>query len=183
MRRSATAPHAPRAAHGRTPSGTLGRPCGVTHNHTEGERTMDLFRRGILLFEAFITFHLMIAALRFFPYARVAGRALRPLRTAKPRSEREEEALAHQVGRALEVVRRFDYRTREDCLPRALTIYRLLARRGVEGTFRIGVRRGPFTAHSWVELRGSPVGDTRSKVDLYTPLVRATGSHGAAGAA
>jgi hypothetical protein len=136
---------------------------------------MDLLRRTILFVEALIVFHLTIAALRFLPYAKVSRRLLRGPGETGRRTVAKEEALADEVGHALDLVRRFDFRRREDCLPRALTISRLLSRRGVATTFRLGVRRGPFEAHAWVEHRGRLVGDTRSKVDLYTPLARAPG--------
>jgi hypothetical protein len=44
------------------------------------------------------------------------------------------------------------------CLARSLVLLRLLARRGVSGTFVIGVRTEPdFGAHAWVELDGHPL--------------------------
>lgn len=48
--------------------------------------------------------------------------------------------------------------TRPTCLTRALALVRLLEREGfVEGVVRIGVRReqGTFSAHAWVDYRGS----------------------------
>lgn len=44
------------------------------------------------------------------------------------------------------------------CLMQSLVLTRLLARRGREATVVIGVEpRGTFTAHAWVERRGTPL--------------------------
>jgi hypothetical protein len=42
---------------------------------------------------------------------------------------------------------------RADCLPRALVLCRLLARRGLRAEFRLGAGKpeGEFAAHAWVE--------------------------------
>ncbi len=67
------------------------------------------------------------------------------------------------VERTMEAVRtatRYYWRRRLDCLPRALTIYLLLRRRGVPATLRIGVKRYPFGAHAWVECLGDVLDDS-----------------------
>ena len=50
---------------------------------------------------------------------------------------------------------------RGGCLPRLLTLWRLLRRRGIDATLRIGVRTGPTTveAHAWVEHHGVVLDD------------------------
>ena len=67
------------------------------------------------------------------------------------------------VERTMEAVRtatRYYWRRRLDCLPRALTIYLLLRRRGVPATLHIGVKRYPFGAHAWVECLGEVLDDS-----------------------
>ena len=44
------------------------------------------------------------------------------------------------------------------CLIRSVVLARLLARRGIGSRLVVGVRAAPeFTAHAWVEHRGSPL--------------------------
>ena len=44
------------------------------------------------------------------------------------------------------------------CLVTALVLTRMLARRGIDNTFVLGVRSQPrFGAHAWVERRGVPL--------------------------
>jgi hypothetical protein len=47
------------------------------------------------------------------------------------------------------------------CLPRSLTLWWLLRRRGIDGCLRIGVRKEAcrLEAHAWVELRGWVLND------------------------
>ena len=91
-------------------------------------------------------------------------------------------AQRHMMRRALEAVRtatRYYYRRRLDCLPRALTIYLLLRRRGVPATLHIGVKRYPFGAHAWVECLGEVLDDTTDdwRHEPYVPVI-STGSRG-----
>ncbi len=67
------------------------------------------------------------------------------------------------VERTMAAVRtatRYYWRRGLDCLPRALTIYVLLRRRGVPATLHIGVKRYPFGAHAWVECLGDVLDDS-----------------------
>lgn len=68
-----------------------------------------------------------------------------------------EKAAAIRLGRAIARTLRFvpgDSR----CLVRSLVLTSLLARRGVDVTFVIGVAPGPdFRAHAWVESDGLPL--------------------------
>lgn len=80
------------------------------------------------------------------------------------------------VPRIVEAVRkatRYYYRRRRDCLPRALTIYVLLRRRGVPATLRIGVKRFPFGAHAWVECLGEVLDDSTDdwRHERYVPIL------------
>lgn len=58
------------------------------------------------------------------------------------------------------------------CLPRALTLLRLLEEEGVPACLRIGVSRsaGPPRFHAWVEIDGSPVGDRPEGLAGFQPL-------------
>lgn len=74
-----------------------------------------------------------------------------------PRSDQDQLLislrLGHAVGRTLALVP-MDAK----CLTRSLVLTSLLARRGIESTLVIGVRRnGDFEAHAWVEHDDRPV--------------------------
>jgi hypothetical protein len=58
---------------------------------------------------------------------------------------------------------------RVTCLPRSLTLWRLLRSQGVEADLRIGVRReaGRLDAHAWVEHRGLPLNDASDVAERY----------------
>lgn len=75
--------------------------------------------------------------------------------------------LGRVVGRTLGVLP-FDSR----CLVRSLVLTRLLARRGIETRFVIGVSsKDEFEAHAWVELGGLPLLPTGGpKFDRLTEL-------------
>ncbi len=47
------------------------------------------------------------------------------------------------------------------CLPRALALQRMLARRGIPAALRIGVRKESATiaAHAWIEVSGEAIGE------------------------
>ncbi len=80
------------------------------------------------------------------------------------------------VDRILEAVRtatRYYFRRRLDCLPRSLTIYLLLRRRGIPVSFHIGVKRYPFGAHAWVECLGEVLDDSANtwRHEPYTPIL------------
>lgn len=80
------------------------------------------------------------------------------------------------VERTMEAVRtatRYYWRRRLDCLPRALTIYVLLRRRGVPATLHIGVKRYPFGAHAWVQCLGEVLDDSTDdwRHEPYTSII------------
>ena len=71
---------------------------------------------------------------------------------------------------------------RAACLPRALTTWWLLRRRGLESEIRFGVRRpegrrpaGRLEAHAWVVFRGQAMDDGPGGVQSFAPLERRTG--------
>ena len=58
------------------------------------------------------------------------------------------------------------------CMHRALALQRVLARRGISATLRIGLGRRPqlFPGHAWLEVDGTIVNDDPSVVARYVPL-------------
>jgi hypothetical protein len=51
------------------------------------------------------------------------------------------------------------YPARARCLEQALTLCRLLRRRGIDAHVRLGVQPYRFRAHAWVEFRGVPINE------------------------
>ena len=65
---------------------------------------------------------------------------------------------------------------RPKCLARAVALSQLLDAHGIIGhCIRIGVRcaEGTFTAHAWVELGASIMGDNERSTSSYVPLTKA----------
>lgn len=63
------------------------------------------------------------------------------------------------------------------CLPRALALRRMLARRGIAATLRIGVRRAgaSLAAHAWIEVSGNAIGEPEAIEERFRPLLPADG--------
>lgn len=62
---------------------------------------------------------------------------------------------------------------RTTCLPRAITIERMLAARGVASDVVIGVDKADgFRAHAWVEVDGYAVGADEAGSAAWMPLAR-----------
>jgi hypothetical protein len=61
------------------------------------------------------------------------------------------------------------------CLPRALALQRMLARRGIASRVAIGVRKesGRIAAHAWVEIGGQPVGEPEAIAQRFLPFLPA----------
>jgi Transglutaminase-like superfamily len=61
------------------------------------------------------------------------------------------------------------------CLPRSMTLWSLLRRRGIDTEIRIGVRLDDdgLAAHAWVERHGAPINDSADVVERYPPFDRA----------
>lgn len=78
------------------------------------------------------------------------------------------QRLALAVGRAAE-----HGIFRPTCLVRAVALIRLLRWHGITSArLRIGVRmrEGTLMAHAWVELGGEVLGDSESKIRVFTPM-------------
>lgn len=130
-------------------------------------------KRSILTIDAFLTFLLLDALLALRPFDWVYERAVASPRRRRRRREQASpsdsvEAIVGAVTRA----NRFYFRRRKDCLPRALTVCRLLRRRGIAADFCLGVKKFPFGAHAWVECGGELVDDRVERVGAYHLLTR-----------
>ncbi|HKH43125.1 MAG TPA: lasso peptide biosynthesis B2 protein [Thermoanaerobaculia bacterium] len=108
--------------------------------------------------------------LRLFPYPRVErlfGRA--PREGSRPAGA---SGVARCVWAAGAASRHHLWPMR--CLARSLCLRRLLARRGIGATLRIGVARegDRLLAHAWIEWEGRPLGEGES-IARFEPLLGA----------
>ena len=94
-------------------------------------------------------------------------------RTGRVAAPTAQERLVRRSLLAVHTATRYYYRRRLDCLPRALTLYVLLRRRGVLATLCIGVKRYPFGAHAWVECLGQVLDDSSGdwQHEPYVPIL------------
>lgn len=107
--------------------------------------------------------------LRFFGFSAAIER-LRRLKARIPLIEKSgsdtkaaQQAAAHyRAGHLL---------SRQDmCLRNALSLAESLVRRGVSATLVIGVRTGPFQAHSWVQVGPTIVNDRLDRIHTFKPI-------------
>ena len=129
-----------------------------------------------LLFEAW--WRLLAAALRLrFAPRRTVTRAVRE--TAAPDGPEERYDKGGTVPAvALAVARAAAHHLQPmTCLPRALALQRMLARRGVDSVLRIGVRKEAeaIAAHAWVEVDGRAVGEPEAIETRFRALLPAAG--------
>jgi len=94
-----------------------------------------------------------------------AARAARPVSPAAGDLQKVAQAVASAAANHLWLMH---------CLPRSLALQRLLARRRIASTFRIGVRKdfGELQAHAWVEVEGMPLGEPEAIEERFLPLGR-----------
>lgn len=91
--------------------------------------------------------------------------AVEPLESIRDRAERTARAvaLASRIGCF-----------RGTCLHRALVVWVLLWRQGIESRLRFGVLKRqdgtPFEAHAWVELGGVPLNEQPEVLERYSVL-------------
>jgi len=101
-------------------------------------------------------------------------RLRRLLSAEAPRPSRLTHAEAEEARRlAVAVERAAGFRWfRVSCLPRALVLERLLARRGLGSELRFGVLRddGGVRAHAWVECGGLALDPDPTATERFTPL-------------
>ena len=93
---------------------------------------------------------------------------MRPTRPAGDEIELRSTGL--RLGRAVELtLRKLPVDSR--CLVTALVLTRMLARRGIDSTFVLGVRANPsFGAHAWVERNGVALLPTTSAFTRLSEL-------------
>ena len=58
------------------------------------------------------------------------------------------------------------------CLRRALTLQRLLAKRGISTELKIGARKdnGQLNAHAWLEYQGQIIGEPEEITERFSVL-------------
>ncbi|MFW6012545.1 MAG: lasso peptide biosynthesis B2 protein [bacterium] len=85
----------------------------------------------------------------------------------------DDEAVDRAVA-AVQAATKLYWRSRRDCLPRSLTLYRLLRDLDVPARVCIGVKKYPFfLAHAWVELEGRPLDENPGTISELSLLSRA----------
>jgi hypothetical protein len=67
----------------------------------------------------------------------------------------------------------FSRQAPRDCLPRSLSLLRVLRAAGWPAEHVIGVAMYPFQAHAWVELSGKPIREGVTFLDRFTAIQRA----------
>jgi hypothetical protein len=116
----------------------------------------------IVSVEAFLTLAWMRVLLRVAP-----GRALRGVLRADGRG-------AAVDRRVIDGFNRVAAHTpiAHTCMHRSLALQRMLARRGMPVTLRVGLGRKPnlFPGHAWLERDGAVVNDDAELVARYEPL-------------
>ena len=113
--------------------------------------------------EAFLTLALVRVGIRFFP-----GLVFRGVSATAANAD---FATAERVGDVFGRVARHAMLA-PNCLHRALALQRMLRRRGVAATLRIGIGRRPhfLPGHAWVDVDGRVVNDREEVVTRYEPL-------------
>lgn len=120
-----------------------------------------------LILEIMVAFHLIDLALRFVSLDRVLQFVARS-RPSRPDSVTPApEEVEHVVQKAIHLIRRFDVRSRLDCLPRALATFWVLGRQGYPVRFLMGVKKKPFGAHAWVTHGGRVITDYAKEHEEY----------------
>lgn len=130
--------------------------------------------RFALTVQAFLIFVFLDVGFRLFGFFRVHRfvqwwGSRPPNVTGSPKPS----LVVERTRAAVRTATRYYWRRGLDCLPRSLTIYLLLRRRGVPASLHIGVKRYPFGAHAWVECLGEVLDDTpRSwRHEPYVPII------------
>jgi hypothetical protein len=105
-----------------------------------------------------------------FPEVVAAARAVGADVVLVERAEADLTAVSIRLGAIVQTaLRRIPFDTR--CLVRSLVLTRLLARRGIQATFVLGVRANPeFAAHAWLERDGVALLPTTSEFERLTQV-------------
>ena len=122
-------------------------------------RRLSGFERAVVL-EAVITLPVVWLAVRLLGFRIRRAAFEEPARAARNSRFLETDTLniAKRIAR-LEAVTAANLFFRTSCLEQSLVLCRLLRRRGVNATLRIGARKEAdrFEAHAWVEMAGNVV--------------------------
>jgi Transglutaminase-like superfamily len=103
-------------------------------------------------------------------YQRIVRRAAR--RNSAPADAADTERAQTTLHAVLQATRWY-YRSRLDCLPKALTLYTLLRDQAIAADLCLGVKRFPFAGHAWVEVNGLVIDNKPKQVRRYTLIARA----------
>ena len=95
------------------------------------------------------------------------------VRETKPLSAEQTNTLVDQTVQLVETIAG-RHLTKITCLPRALTITRLLGRRGIRTDLKMGLRREAdiVKGHAWVEYNQRPINDADDISTVYPHVVR-----------
>lgn len=126
-----------------------------------------------LIVQALLIFVLLDICFGVLGFPRVYRHVRRWSRATTLAESTARRRVVEGVREAVRNATRYYWRRRLDCLPRSLTVYLLLQRRGVPATLHIGVKRYPFGAHAWVECDGDVVDDSANtwRQEPYLPIV------------
>ena len=125
-------------------------------NRLAGFVHLSRWERHVLL-QALVLLPLIALRIRWFGLRRAFNPA-----AAAPRGASSETG--DLLARARRIAHLVDAAARHGpfhatCLPRSLTLHRLLRERGIEAHLRLGVRKiaGSLEAHAWIERDGEPL--------------------------
>ena len=125
---------------------------------------MSGFKRYLIAIKAYLLFILIDVGFSVYGFGKVYRFFIKTgekgIRNAP---QPEDNEIISAICKAVRIATAFYYRPRKDCLPKALTIYYLLRKQGVPVKFCLGVKKYPFSAHSWVEYQGEIIDDRVAK--------------------
>jgi len=129
----------------------------------------------LLTLRALFLFLVLNLSFRLLGFDRVFRLLLRRGMPAAGWTPMESRHRGHLVFQAMQTATMFYYRRQRDCLPKALTTFYLLRRQGIPADLCFGVKKFPFTAHTWVEVLGDRLDDDPPRLQLYTVIHRVAG--------
>jgi len=126
-------------------------------------------REWIVLGEAWVSLLGVDVALRFLSFPGIQRFAARV--NGDHPAEGDVPALIRRLHRLVRVAARH-HLYRMSCLRQALVLQRLLGRRGIPTTLRIGVRleTGDLDAHAWLEYENVPIGQPQGVGEQFAVL-------------
>jgi hypothetical protein len=129
----------------------------------------------VLTLRALFLFMVLNLSFRLLGFNRVFRLLLRRSAPGTDRTPLESRRRGQRVFQAVQTATMFYYRRQRDCLPKALTTFHLLRRQGIPAELCFGVKKFPFTAHTWVEVFGERLDDDPPRLQLYTVIHRVAG--------